>query len=258
MAEGEGTVEGTQGTGAGTGQDTQSTTPPAWVAQLPVDLKANEVFTKYPTLRDLGKSHIEVLGKIKELDGMTAKIGELEGKLSNAIPKLPENPTKEQLDAYYTALGRPAKPEDYKFEPDEGVEHIPEVLDWAQKTFWKYGLSQEVAQGIQREWDQFQKGVEQEEEKLVQTEVEENQKRFRGLFKTDDEYKTALEMNNRYWKKITGEDLPTFVDGFTLIKFIHEHAKRYGEDQSLPGSQTRSTSDQRPRMLYDRTPAHQK
>lgn len=255
MAGEEGNIEGK--TGDVTGQ-TQQVTPPAWVSQLPTDLKANEVFTKYPTIGDLGKSHLEVMGKIKELDGMTAKVGELEGKLSNTIPKLPQNPTKEQVDAYYAALGRPGKPEDYKFEPDEGVEHDPKMIAWAQKVFWENGIPQSAALQIQKQWDQFLKGVEAEEDKLIQGEIDEAKKKFRGEFKTEDEFKAALQLNSRYYKKVMGTDIPPFMDAYSITKFLYEHAKKYGEDKSIQGSQTGGGGQTTPGMIYDKTPQHQK
>lgn len=252
MAEAEGTGEGT-GTGAGTGQQGGE-----FRAQFPADLKDHEAFKPYKTIGDLGKAHLDLIGKVKDLDGKTAKIGELEGKLAGAIFKPGEKATDEEKAAYRKSLGVPEKPEEYVFEKAEGIEHDPNMISWAQKTFHAAGLSKEQAAMIGKQWDGFLKGVDEEEDKLIQAEIDENQKKFRGLFKTDDEFKVALELNKRYWKKVTGEDLPAFVDGFSFTKFIHEHAKKYGEDMSLQGSQIRGTGEQKPGMIYDKTPAHQK
>jgi hypothetical protein len=259
MADGEGTGEGT-GTGAGTGQQGGE-----FRAQFPADLKDHEAFKPYKTIGDLGKAHLDLIGKVKDLDGKTAKITELEGKLSSAIFKPGEKATDEEKTAYRKSLGVPEKPEQYEFEKAEGIEHDPNMISWAQKVFHKYNVSKESAVGIGREWDAFLKGVDEEEDKLIQGEITENQKKFREMkvngipvFKTDDEFKAALELNKRYWKKVTGEDMPAFVDGFSFTKFIHEHAKKYGEDMSLQGGQARGTGEEKPGMIYDKTPQHQK
>ena len=93
--------------------------PPAWTAQLPDDLKANEAFTSMKTIGDLGKSYLDVNGKIKEYDSKLkdhealvktheGKVKELEGKMaSDYIPKPKENATDAEKAAYYKALGRP-------------------------------------------------------------------------------------------------------------------------------------------------------
>lgn len=258
--EGEGTGEGTgQGTGAGTGQQV---TPPTWTAQLPTDLKANEVFTKYPTLGDLGKSHIEVLGKIKELDGMTAKVGDLEGKLKGAVIKPPENATKEQVEAYLTSLGRPMKPEEYDFpKGSSDIEHDPIMVKWAQQLFFDCGLTKDQAAKIGASWDVFIKGIAESERDLDKKMEEEADKNFRAMFKTDEDHAAHLELAKRFWKKVAGTELNDFIKETgifahpTLMKFIIEVAKKTGEDVTPPSSKGGGgqTGPLTPDMLYDKT-----
>lgn len=257
MAEGEGNVQGNP-TGDVTGQQTQTITPPAWVAQLPDTLKANEVFTKYPTIGDLGKSHLEVMGKIKELDGMTAKVGDLEGRLSKAIIKPDEKATPEQITAYRTAMGVPDKPEGYEFPKRGDEDNDPKLVSWAQNLFFKHMIPKDAAADIGKEWNDFLSGVEAEEDRLMQVEIDEATKKFRGEFPTENEFKTALELNKRYYKKLMGTDMPPFMDAYSITKFIYQHAKKYGEDQSLGGAQTGGSGAQNPGMIYDKTPQHQK
>ena len=101
-------------------------------------------------------------------------------------------------------------------------------------------------------------GVEQEEDRLIQAENEEAVKKFRSEFKTEDEFKTALQLNTRYYKKVMGVDMPPFMGAYDTTKFIYEHAKKYGEDHSPPGSQMGGGGQQKPQMIYDKTPQHQK
>ena len=257
---GEGTGEGIQ-TGTPTGQPQPTNQPPAWAAQLPTDLKGNEIFTKYPTVGDLGKAHLEILGKVKELDGQVAKVTELEGKLQNAVPKLPPNPTKEQVEAFYTAIGRPAKPEEYEFPKDNGAEHSPEMVSWAQKKFFEAGLSKEQGAFLAKEWDAFIHGMVEAEEANTVKMKEETEKTFRSQFKSDDEYKAGYELAKRFWKKVTNTDFDkaySEVDAWQVplfMQFIFAAAKLTGEDSAPPNAQT-GTSETSPGMLYNKTPQH--
>jgi len=81
--------------------------PPAWMAQLPSDLKADQSLTKFATIGDLGKSYKE-----------------LEGKLGKAVVLPDEKASAEEWAAYRKAIGVPEKSEDYKLEKVQ----LPEPL----------------------------------------------------------------------------------------------------------------------------------
>jgi len=253
MADDQVTQPGNQGVAP-----TQAQTDPqslGWRAGLPDDLKNHEAFVPHKTVGDLGKVHIEVMQKVKELEG---KATQMEGKLSKAIFKPGEKSTPEEVIAYRQAMQVPDKPEGYEFPKREGEENDPNLISWAQKLFHKHNLPKDVAFDIGGEWNAFLTGVEKEEDRLMQVEIEEAQKKFRGEFKTEDEFKAALELNKRYYKKVMGTDIPPFMDAYSITKFLYEHAKKYGEGMSPPGSQTRGTGDGKPGMVYDRTPQHNK
>lgn len=116
----------------GSGQPSGNSAP-AWVAQLPDDLKNNETVTSYKTLGDLGKAHIETVGKVKEFEGKIA---------NDYIPKLKDNATDAERTAFYAALGRPESPDKYDFGGD--TKELP--LDaWYRQTAYELGLSQSQA-----------------------------------------------------------------------------------------------------------------
>lgn len=91
--------------------------PPAWMAQLPSDLKADQSLTKFATIGDLGKSY-------KELEGKLGKVAVLPDEKASA----------EEWAAYRKAIGIPEKPEDYKLEKVQ----LPKPLELDPKAVTEY------------------------------------------------------------------------------------------------------------------------
>ena len=137
MALGDGTDTGNLNPGSEEGGNL------GWRAQLPDDLKANETFTPFKTVGDFAKAHIETVAKAKEL----------EGKLGGSIPKLKDNATDEEKTAYFKAIGRPEKADDYKFEkltPPEGVNIDPNIEGWFKTIAHQAGLNTAQASMIHK------------------------------------------------------------------------------------------------------------
>lgn len=251
VGEGEGTGEGTgQGTGAGTGQGGE------WRAQLPAGLKENEAFTSYKTIGDLGKTHLEVVGKVKEYEG---KVKDLEGRVANSIPKLTDKSTPEEVTIYRKALGVPDKPEEYEFPQAEGKENDPGMVNWARDVFHKNNLSKEQAKGIGQEWNAFVAGMVEAEEKMVEEEKVANEKKFHDQFKSEDEFKAGYEVTKRFWNKVTGtnfDDVYKEADAWQVplfMNFIFNAAKMTGEDTSPYGRSSGESKGEG--MIYDKSPA---
>lgn len=244
----EGTGEGT-GTGAGTGEK------PAWVAQLPADLKDNESFTQYKTIGDLAKAHLEVSGKVKDLDGLQAK-------LKDSIPKLKADAKPEEREAYYKALGRPDKPEEYEF---KGENLDPKSIEWARQAFFENGLSKDVANKIAAGFNDFQKA----QVEALKANVKAETAAAEAKLKTDlgDKFEATKELASRFWKKHFAEnaealkflETPT-VEGMLLgnnpyfISLFAKAASLTGEDTSSPGSPSQAGKKEGLQGFYDKSP----
>ena len=236
--EGEGTGEGTE-TGAGTGQQGGE-----FRAQFPADLKDHEAFKPYKTIGDLGKAHIDLMGKAKELDGMSAKVKDLETKLSNTIPKLPENATPEEIEVFYESLGKPESPKGYAIPKPEGSESDPKMVEWAQNTFYGANLSKHQAEFIGKEFNTFMDNVvkadlERRASMLAQTE---------GSLKQEwgDKFDGNVELVRRVWEKFTNSEIKAFLEEDhkgpignhpSFIKFLHGIGKVVMDDTTPKGSQ---------------------
>lgn len=112
-----------------------------WKTELPESLRGHEAFVNYQTKNDLWNGHIEMAGKLKDL----------EGKLADTIPKLPENATDEQKAAYRAAIGIPEKADDYEVDLIEGMDNSLAPL-FKQAAF-ELGMPASMAKGLSAWWN---------------------------------------------------------------------------------------------------------
>jgi hypothetical protein len=117
---------------------------PAWIAQCSDDLKGNEALTSYKTISDLAKDTLSLKEKATALEGKIA---------TDYIPKLAENATDEQKQAYRAAMGVPEKPEEYEVELPEGSS--PDLANWFKGVAHAIGMPKEQAKAISKEWNGF-------------------------------------------------------------------------------------------------------
>ena len=73
------------------------------------------------------------------------------GGAKNLLELPPENATPEQLDAFYSKLGRPGNPDEYGLQPPEGGD--PELTNWFKGTAHKLGLTAAQAKALYTEWN---------------------------------------------------------------------------------------------------------
>jgi hypothetical protein len=112
-----------------------------WRSELPEQWREHEFFTPYQTKKDFWKGHFDIATRVKELDG----------KLATAIPKLSETATDEDKAAFYKAIGRPDKPEEYELtkpEVPDGLQLDPGLENWYRTTAHSLGLSKAQAKGL--------------------------------------------------------------------------------------------------------------
>lgn len=241
-----------------------------WLEQIEPSLRGSEVLKGMKGPSDLAKSHIQKVQDFGKLEGEHKALSEsVKGMI-----KIPgKDATPEEIKTYHTQIGAPEKSEQYEFPIVEGMENNPEMVKWASNIFFKHHLSKETVKDIGFQWNLMLKGIEDQNDKLAQEDIEKTKKDFRALFPNDGEHTAALELGKRYWDKvipdisreykIPSETIKAFLDGTGLTgdpifnAFIHYHAKKFGEDSSPQGGQQRG-GEKKTGMVYDRTPQHQK
>ena len=122
----------------GDGGDGGGNQPPEWHGQLPDDLKGNEGLTGFKTIGDLAGNHLEMNGKVSEL----------EGRLGNAILKPGEDASDEDKAAYNKAIneaqGVPESIDGYKFERHEWPEEMGEYPEAVENGFKELCLENNI------------------------------------------------------------------------------------------------------------------
>ncbi len=204
---------------------------PAWIAQLPDDLKGNETFTGYKTIGDLAKDHLSLKGKATELEGKLA---------TDFIPKLTDKSTTEQQAAFYKALGVPDKADEYEFTETEGIKNSPEMVNWARDAFHKAHLTKDQVAAIVPAWNTFVKGMETAQAEATTKAKGEAETKL----KTDwgNDFDANCEVAKRAFTKFTNADYTAFLEETgvgnhpVLVKMFYEIGKAMGEGGMPPGT----------------------
>jgi len=243
----EGTGEGIE-TGAGTGQGEGQA--PAWLAQMPADLKGKEDFTSFKTIGDLGKSYLEIKGKASEADGLKAK-------LQTAIFKPGEDAKPEEITAYRKALGVPEKPTDYEFPKREGVEHDPKMVEFGRNVFHQANLSKDQAKIISQAWDGFVEGVVTADLKTKEKSLNEANQKLKADWGPN--FDKNMEITKRAFTKFSNQEFTTFLESTgvgnhpVLVKTFYEIGKAMGEDTGISGSLP-ANAQIKEGIIYDKSP----
>ena len=207
-------------------------TPPSeapslgWRAGLPDDLKQNTDLANYKTVGDFTKDALSWKGKVSEL----------EGKLGESIPKLPDDATDEDRNTYYDALGRPQKASEYEFDGED--KNAPEWTNFWKDQFYGLGLTKTQAKALSTSFNgQIQKLVEASNGALKAEMTTAEQKLRTEL---GDKYDTSVELAKRLWKQHgEGEFDTAFANSpsrFGTIRLLLKFAALTGEDTSPQGS----------------------
>ena len=195
-----------------------------WRAGLPDDLKTNEVLAPFKTVGDFAKDDLVV----------RAKVSDLEKRLADSIPKLPDGATDEDRNTYLDALGRPPKASEYEFDGED--KNAPEWTSFWKDQFHGLGLTKPQAKALSTQWNgQMQKMVDAHNTALKAEMTTAEQKLRTEL---GDKYDTNVELAKRLWQKHGEGDFDkvfsteTATNRYGMVRFLLKMAALTGEDTS--------------------------
>ena len=212
--------------------ETTTTTEPAgeslgWRAGLTGELQQNEVFKNFKGVSDLAADYLS----------KSSKYTELETKLNDYVPKLPDNATDADKALYFDALGRPKQASEYKIEGEDS--NAPEWNQWARGLMHQNGLTQKQVEGIVPQFNkQIQAMVDAANQK-VKTENAAAEQKLRS--EMGDKFDTNVELAKRMTKNHLGTEFDTVfanMNGearFGVMRILLKLASLTGEDKSPAG-----------------------
>jgi hypothetical protein len=228
--------------------DPAASTPPGWVAGLPDPLKTNEAITKFKTVGEFANDYLAT----------TTKVSDLEKRVANSVPKLPDDATDEDRSLYYDALGRPKQPSEYEFDGED--KNAPEWTNFWKQEFHADGLTKTQAKNLSAKFNgQMQKMVEAHNVKM-QNEVAEATEKLKNEWGT--KFDTNVELAKRLYQKHIGNEFDKDFDAGTgttrlaTMRLIMKFAALTGEDRSPQGNgQPNGEGKQVSFIAYDKSPA---
>jgi hypothetical protein len=158
----------------------------------------------------------------------------LRGVPEDRLLKLPEKEDDAQgWETVYQKLGKPAKPEDYKFQMQD-----QEFGKWAQSTFHELGLTTKQAEKLVTKWNGFQENAVKGQQETYHQKLNQEETALKS------EWGAAYDQNINVAKQAAmglGVD-PSTVDalektmGFAAtIKFMHSLGTKLGEGAYVSG-----------------------
>lgn len=113
-----------------------TTTAPEWIASLPDELKQDKTLLQVKDIPSLAKAYVDA-----------------QKYVGTAVRMPKDDAPKDEWDAFYTKLGRPAKLEEYgvkspEFDPELGVSVDEAAVREFSQHFFELGLTPKQAQGV--------------------------------------------------------------------------------------------------------------
>lgn len=229
------------------GQQQQASTPPGWVAGLPDPLKTNETFSKFKTVGDFANDYLAV----------SKKAGELEKRVENSIPKLPDDASDEDRSLFYDALGRPKQPSEYEFEGED--KNAPEWSSKWKQEFHSLGLTKAQAKALSQKWNASVQGMVDAHNAKIKEEISAAETKLKSEW--GDKFDTNVELAKRLYQKHLGTEFDKDFDAgtgttrFSTLRLLMKVAALTGEDRSPQGGQSQSGGAKSTFINYDKSPA---
>src|SRR5208337_2241024 len=218
-----------------------------WRAGLPDDLKQNTDLVNYKTVGDFTKEALSWKGKV----------GELEGKLSDSIPKLPDDATDEDRNTYYDALGRPKTADDYVLEGED--KNAPEFNTEVRKVMHSTGQTPQQALSLNRWWNKFFGDMVKAQKDLNDAEMNTAAQKFKS--EMGDKYEANVELAQRLAKNKVGDSFDSRFSKLDangkqmVIELTLKYAALTGEDTSPQGGHSSNSGAPKPEdawmSMYD-------
>ncbi len=161
------------------------------------------------------------------------------GVPADKLLRLPdfEKADKVEMDQFFTKLGRPATPAEYKLAVPEGASN--DFADWAKNVFHEHGLTAKQAESIANKWNEYVGGIAGSQQQAAQERLAQQQQALKN------EWGEAYERNDFYageairklgWDQDKLKALTSAVGFDTAMKMFADLGSKVGEDNYVQGA----------------------
>lgn len=224
-----------------------STESLGWRAALPDPLKQNADLASFKTVGELSQSYLDT----------KTKVADVEKKLGDYVPKLPDDATDEERGLYFDALGRPKTASEYEFEGED--KNAPEWTNLWKGTFHSLGLTKDQAKKLSGSFNTQIQAMVKAHNDGIQNEQKAAEQKLRS--EEGDKYDSSVELAKRMWTKYGEGDFDkAFENGtsahrYSTIRMLLKFARLTGEDRSPQSTNSVGTSRPTGLINYDKSPA---
>lgn len=224
----------------------QQTESLGWRAGLPGDLQQNETFKTFKTVGEFAKTYLDT----------TAKIPDLEQKLSNSIPKLGDNASDEERAVFFEALGRPKEAKEYEFEGED--KNAPEWTNEWKQAFHAEGLTKGQAKNLSSKFNAKIQSLVEAHNASLKAEVAAAETSLKNEW--GDKFDTNVELAKRLYQKHLGNEFDKDFDAGTgktrlqTLRLLMKVAVLTGEDRSPQSGQSLPGGAKPSFINYDKSP----
>jgi hypothetical protein len=189
----------------------------------------------------LPEEYREMYPEFKKPEDFVKGYDELVRKMGSSISLPKEDASPEDLNKFYSKLGRPEAPDKYEFEIPEGLEPDQEFLNKFKQTAFENGINQKQAKQM---FDWYNKEAMTASESYMQQQQEMQAKAEAELkVKWGSKYESKLEEVRNFAKRLTGDEgfakLEKYGNDPEFISLLATVQERYvKEDRLMPQVQT--------------------
>lgn len=108
----------------------------SWLDSVPEEIRGDKSLTTIPDVGTLAKNYVNAQRMIG----------------ADKVALLGKYATQEEYDQFYSKIGRPDAPTDYRYEIDETTDVNDETVTWASNVFHKAGLTSRQANIVMEEY----------------------------------------------------------------------------------------------------------
>ena len=184
---------------------------------LSEDLRENDTLNKFEDVGSLGKSYLE-----------------LQKMVGSRIKVPTDESSEEEINDFYSKVGRPDSPDKYAINLPEGVDYDKELIGKFYKVAYENGLSNKQAQSAIEFYNHINADMSINQESQMQQSRVDSEASLKKEWGIGD-YNKNLALSKKAFKRFADDDLKEFVDktgmsnNVAMIRFLYKIGNAFSD-----------------------------